>query len=403
MPRMMLLTRALAVVFAGVTLAAGASGSVESAQPRWVNMDLGTLQGWKDSQAVGINPRGWIIGTCFRSESSTDAPRAFMWQGEKPVDLGTLGGTLASASAINGTGWIVGWSTTKRGVRHAFLWRNGRMSDLGTLPGYPNSSASAVNDRGQVVGLAYVKTASGRPVQRAAFLWQKGRMRSLGVLRGGRASEAVALNELGQIVGRSESGTRNKESGALAWHAVLWQNGTTTDLGALPAFPESRALDVNERGQVVGEVIYDSGGHVYDTAPFLWQRGKMTRLPAPPSTGDAEDAFASAIGDRGDVVGGWLDTENGNEHALLWRSGRVTQLEPIQGSSWATDVNSSGLVVGASAHAVVWDNLRLTDLGTLGGPASHAVAVNDSGQIAGTSDTADGREHAVLWTLRRGT
>ena len=190
-------------------------------------------------------------------------------------------------------------------------------------------------------------------------------MRSLGFLRGGRASQAVALNERGQIVGSSESGVRNKESGALAWHAVLWQNGTLTDLGALPEFPESRAADVNERGQVVGEAIYDSGGHTYYTAPFLWQRGKMTELPGTEDRGTV--AFASAIGDRGDVVGGWIDLESGDKHALLWRNGRVTQLEPIQGSSRATDVNSSGLVVGSTTHAVVWDNLRLTDLGTLPG------------------------------------
>ena len=40
------------------------------------------------------------------------------------------------------------------------------------------------------------------------------------------------------------------------------------------------------------------------------------------------------------------------------------------------------------------------DLGTLGGPTSQAVAINDGGQIAGSSAATDGSEHAFLWSQR---
>jgi probable HAF family extracellular repeat protein len=40
----------------------------------------------------------------------------------------------------------------------------------------------------------------------------------------------------------------------------------------------------------------------------------------------------------------------------------------------------------------------MRDLGTLGGPASGAVAINERGQIAGDAETADGPDHAFLWT-----
>ena len=37
------------------------------------------------------------------------------------------------------------------------------------------------------------------------------------------------------------------------------------------------------------------------------------------------------------------------------------------------------------------------DLGTLGGPASQAKAINDKNQVVGWSQTADGDGHAFLW------
>jgi len=72
------------------------------------------------------------------------------------TDLGTLGGTSASANGINAEGQVVGGaSTVDDNAYHAFLYSGGTMVDLGTL-GWNLSEAEAINEAGQVVGYSFV-------------------------------------------------------------------------------------------------------------------------------------------------------------------------------------------------------------------------------------------------------
>ena len=56
----------------------------------------------------------------------------------------------------------------------------------------------------------------------------------------------------------------------------------------------------------------------------------------------------------------------------------------------------------ATAGSAQW-RWVMTDLGTLGGDYSAAVAVNDLGQVVGTSRTANGERHVFLWANGRMT
>ena len=95
----------------------------------------------------------------------------------------------------------------------------------------------------------------------------------------------------------------------------------------------------------------------------------------------------------------------------MWEAGRVRNLRTLGGvAAVASDLSEQGQIVGRSrtksnlAHAFVWQDRTMTDLGTLpGGKESDAVAINEHNQIVGYSTTKTGKQHAVLWTLRPGS
>src|SRR6266550_3900055 len=212
------------------------------------------------------------------------------------TDLGTLpGGGFSSATGINNAGDVVGSSGG-----HPVLWHSdGSLVDLGTLPGSVGGGATAINDRGQVVG------SSNFPdfVTVHAFLWQAGTMIDLGTL-GGDSSIALAINNAGQVVGTSTL------PGPFApGHAFLWQQGAgMTDLGTLPGGSISGAAGISASGRIVGRGTTATGQEA-----FFWQAGTFTGL------GTLGGPFSSAIGVNasGQVVG-FSATPSFAFHAVRW-------------------------------------------------------------------------------------
>jgi probable HAF family extracellular repeat protein len=326
------------------------------------------------------------------------APSAFA-QTYTVSPLGTLGGTVSFANAINVQGSVVGSSTTAQGLGRAFINDGTAMTNLGTLvsTSTATSAANAINPTGEVVG-ASTATAAG---DSHGFVWTStGGMQDLGTLPGGNSSAAMGVNWAGQVVGYGAAG------GATTAHAVLWQQncGTgpfiATDLGTLAgatgALSQANAINNAWSPQVVGFSILSDNASYH---AFLWQSGTMTDLG---SLGGAI-SVAHAINDAGLIVGGSLNG-SGKRHAFSIQAGGGNPMQDIgtlvgaKGLfSEAYAVNSSGTIVGASVHnttttdthAFVYENGVMKDLNTMlpgnsGWILTNATGINDAGEITGT-------------------
>jgi probable HAF family extracellular repeat protein len=124
-----------------------------------------------------LNERGQAIGTS--TLAGDESWHAFLWENGKMVDLGTLGGESSEPLAVNERGWIVGRSdySPNSPYHHAVLWfdRTSKM-DLGIVAPCHNSTATAVNARGLVVGGLGGCTDDPSDLGfSSAFVWRPGR------------------------------------------------------------------------------------------------------------------------------------------------------------------------------------------------------------------------------------
>ena len=300
------------------------------------------------SEAIAVNDRGQVVGNSSVDQNDP-VSYAFVWQGGRLTALAPGGGD-SWAAAINERGQVVGWRGNDIGYGRgrAFMWQNGRLRLLGALPGRSYSWAHALNERGEVVGESYSvdDAQDGVPVRTRAFLWRGGRLIDLGALPGHRESSALAINERGEVLGSSwrsafdpvgrgflRRAGKLVDLGALrpvalndrgqviantgperdAARAVLWQNGRRILLPTLGG-KGSEAVALNGRGQIVGASSTPTNAR----HAVVWENGRITDL----GTLGGRTSRASAINERGQIVG-VATTKDGIDHAVLWtvRSG----------------------------------------------------------------------------------
>jgi probable HAF family extracellular repeat protein len=271
------------------------------------------------------------------------------------------------------------------------------ITDLGSLGG-TSSEAAGVNNLGDVVGASTTATAVSH-----AFLYRNGLMFDLGTLPGGSASYATAINDRGEIVGFSGINAYGPQFRERT-QGFAWVDGTMHALGALYCrcsfnvrYGTSRALAIANGGQIVGDSETDRGESFRHA--FLWQDNGMRDLGA--EVDGAGNSYADGINDINEIVG----TVNGR--AFLARDGLSQELGVLPGhtASDARAINNKGQVAGNSvtadgiSHAFLWNLGTMRNLGTLPGDiSSQAQALNVGGDVVGRSGVADlSASRAVIW------
>ncbi len=207
----------------------------------------------------------------------------------------------------------------------------------------------------------------------------------------GSYSFGFAINPQGRVAGFS--GTNDGES----WSPTLWRRDRPADLGPDAYNCQGRAL--SRREVVVGHCTPVGGG---DQHAVRWSAGTVTELAGAPSG-------AYGINDHDAAVGASYLPALGATHAMLWIGDQATDLGTLRGGTYsaAYDINGAGKVVGESMnsqgvmHATLWHNARARDLGTLGGRDSSATAINNAGLVVGYSRTVRNRVRAALWEGRK--
>jgi probable HAF family extracellular repeat protein len=153
-----------------------------------------------NSFGYGINRLGHVAGTAY--DGAYAAPRAFLYDGTKGVEIGALGALGSTALSLNDADHVVGYATTVEYFDRAFHYVAGSIMDLGTLGGR-YSYAIGINNSNAIVGGSFVDTADS---VYHAFLYANGRMQDLNALldatgAGWTLAEARAINDAGQIIG----------------------------------------------------------------------------------------------------------------------------------------------------------------------------------------------------------
>lgn len=281
-----------------------------------------------------------------------------------------------------------------RGEHHHY-----KLFDMGTLGGpnaFPQSNASlAINSRGLAV--AQAETSIPDPfspdclqppecLAAHAMTWQNGLQTDLGALPGaGNTSFPAWLNDQGAVVGDSENGVIDPLTGSPEIRAVLWKSGKIHDLGTLGG-NEGYANAINNRGQVVGYTLNttsdsDANALTFDFPPLFFPVATQLRAVL------WQDGVIRDLGTLG----------RGNDSAAFL----VNERGQVAGISFTdTVLNATG---SPTQDPFFWENGNMVDIGTLGGTIGYPLWMNNRGQVVGTATLAGDQEnHAFFWDKKEG-
>ncbi len=267
------------------------------------------------------------------------------------------------------------------------------LANIGALPGFISSHVTGLNNQGQVVG--WMDGSNGLV---HAFLWEHGNVIDLGTLGGSKAI-ASGINDRGEIVGVVLANEQRR--------VFMLQGSNVTDLGVIDGFAKlgtegnisyAPSVDINNRSQVTGRLMIKGDSQ----RSFLFSQEQISYFGL---RGDGTICYAKAMNNRGQIAGQSIQRDNG-WGVFLWQNGKIIDLKTLGGPRASVNaINDQGTVVGWAnpagaawdqAHAIVWEKGELLDLNVVGWKTSRATSINNAGEIVGYATTMENRNFAFL-------
>lgn len=320
-----------------------------------------------ESYANAINASGMIVGASLRF----GIPTATVWS---PAGAATEIAGADIAVAVNDSGIVAlyGGMTPR-----AYLWSAATGLQDGGSDDDAHSQAIGVTADGRLVALRHDWSDTDK-----VYVWNPSAGRTLIDGLPGVWSRALYVNAAGKVAGISR--TTLGYNRAFVWTPSA-TGGSMIEVPA-PAGHHSQPVGLNATGAVAGTTSTNAGGFLTPGPSFYWSGGGT-------AFSDLGAVQVVDVNNAGQVLGYVFPTS-----AFVWKAGVFTTIPSIgAGQLVPSDLSNAGQVVGRfnvdafTIHAFSWKQgaAASVDLGTLGGTYSEAVAVNDSGQIAGNSTLLD--------------
>lgn len=251
----------------------------------------------------------------------------------------------------------------------------------------------------------------------------------------------VGINSQGTVMVQGDTTIPDPYAPNCFWdclvnHPGVWQDGILTDLGVLQNPDNScQPTWINDGDVVVGACengLIDPLANYPEIHGVVWKNGQIIDI----GTLGGNTSSAGPVNNRGQVTGLASNTipDPFNQslgppssfwnfgvtqiHAFLWQHGPMQDLGTLGGpDSAGMYVNEHGQVAGVSYTSFtpnpgtgiptqdpfLWDKGTMKDLGTLGGTAGWPWALNQRGQVVGQSNLAgDTANHPFLWDKKNG-
>lgn len=240
------------------------------------------------------------------------------------------GATGAQVEGLNDFGVLSGTATLANGNTAA--WQQ-PLFGTPTIYGADGSLGGAVNRFGEIAGTL------GSGDQTRGFLLENGKFTAIDGPNNAYLTWGYGVNDEGEVVGQATTTAGSNTQG------YVWQNGTMS-LFSVPDTNSTTALDINDRGEIVGYSAHGNppttpGPRISDSG-FIDQHGTITTF----NVSGAESTQITAVNNEGDFAGSYLGSDS-HWHGFIDHGSQMTFINaPGAADTWVTSMNDFDQVAG---------------------------------------------------------